>query len=325
MPVTEKTQSQDEINQEKREVAQKTKDVANKIFSSLDLPDPDKELNREKKPAPKEKEQVQEPEETEEEVPEEKTDDSEQETDESDDEDEDLVPKSKVKKRIDSLVSARKVLEAKVAELEAKNKANATGSTKDRLEALSESELKDLRLKVRAEWKRTDDPDREAQLDQLQEDIDDVLKNAPARFQQKQVSAYENKAREIIEENDEVDFDKHGAEIKKIAIDIYNKYSELHQLERGQATALEMAFEHWKVLQGSNKGKSKELELKRQNMKLKQKTSLDSGSVKGNANSANRQKDFEAAKKGGTDEKASYLFNHVVDIESLVPELRRKG
>lgn len=316
MPVTEKSQTQADQEQEIKNTQEKENKLTNSLLNSLDLPADEPE----KKPDLKEggKVDTRRPKIEIKEEPEAEEEESEEEKEETDEEEE-VVPKSKFEKRLNSEVSKRKILEAKLEELEIKAKQNSTGSQRDRLENMSETELKQLRADARAEYKRTEDPAREKQLDDLLEEIDEVRHTAPQRFEKKQVKAYNSKVGEIISDNPEIDFDKSGSDIKAIAVKIYQKYPDLQKLERGQATALEMAFEHWQQTQKVSNGKSKEKEQKQQLTKLKQKTSLDSGSIKGQSNSASKQKAFEAAKKGGLTEKTKYVMDHLLDVDKLLP------
>lgn len=317
MAIQEKTQSPEEQKKEQDGVRDRADKFADSLLSSLDLPqDQDEEPEEEKKPA-KQKDPVPEQSEEEQEVVEDEEASDEQ------DEDEEVIPKSKFQKRIAAERNRVRVLEAKVAELEQK-RSEPTSDRKAKLEAMTVDQLRQLKSEARLEWKSTEDIDRAKALDELVEEIDDIIRSGPQRFVQKQTVAYGKAAKEIMEDNDDVDFAKHGAEIKKIATDIYNKYQDLQRLERGQATALEMAFEHWKATRSG--GKSKEMDLKRQNLKLKQKTSLDSGVGKGqrSVHSTDRAKSLAAAKSGDTNAKIDHLFKHVVDIDKLVPELREK-
>lgn len=319
MAIQEKTQSPEEQKKEQDVVRDRADKFADSLLSSLDLPqDQDEEPEEEKKPA-KKKEREPEPEEEQDPVSEEDGEDKEEDSEE----DEEVIPKSKFQKRIAAERNRVRVLEAKVAELEQK-RSEPTSDRKAKLEAMTVDQLRQLKSDARIEWKSTEDIDRAKALDELVEEIDDIIRSGPQKFVQKQTVAYEKAAKEIMEDNDDIDFAKHGAEIKKIATDIYNKYQDLQRLERGQATALEMAFEHWKATRSG--GKSKEMDLKRQNLKLKQKTSLDSGVGKGqrSVHSTDRAKSLAAAKSGDTNAKIDHLFKHVVDIDKLVPELREK-
>jgi len=316
MPVKEQKQTKEEKQEQQREVQEKEDKLGDDLLSSLDLSSDEEETKlqddsfeeggevdlrrdlNEKEPEVEEEE-----EETEEEV----------------------IPVSKHKKRIDALTAKNKILEEQLNE--AKAKSSSEGTRKDKLENMSQQELKQLKQNARSEWKRTDDPEREAQLDELMDEIDDVMSSVPKRFQQKQEKAFNQAVQEIITDpkNEEIDFDKEGVEIRKIAEQVYSSYPDLKSLEKGQALALKMAVDHYKATREVSKIKSKEGDLKRQNTNLKRKTALDSSAVKGNAKRANLKELREKAKRGDYLDKENYL-TEILDVDRyLPPELRERG
>ena len=320
MAVEEKEQSQEQKLQVQKDVNQRRDDLADHLLSSLDLSQPGEEKKEEKKEDKKEVKK--EPEEEEEsEDTEDNEDELEEEEQEEDEEDEELVPRSKIEKRIKSEIDKRKVLEAKIAELEERT-SKKTDSRRDKLEAMSNSELKQLKKEARSEWRRTDDDGRANELDELLEEIDEIVQTKPKMFEDKQMKALDSKALEIQakDEYSHIDFEKHSQDILKTAQDIYKKYPDLKNLERGQATALEMAVDHYSVILKGSKGKSKETELKREVNKMKRKTSLDSSSVKGSNDQSGRKKAYDKAKQGGLTEKVEYFTEHVLNIDKYLPK-----
>lgn len=349
MPVKENNQSPEEQRREARDISQREDELAESLLSSLDLTtqnETDKQKDaqggkvdsrvksdksdkseeedseeEEVKDTKKKDEKDSEDEDSEEDKSEEDK------SDEEEEEEEEVIPKSKFQKRLDSEVAKRKVLEAEVAELKAKQQEIKPTDRRSRLESMSEAELKQLKAEAKAEWKRTDDTTRERDLDELLDEIDDVVRSAPNRFLDKQAKAYTSEANKIMSEYDDIDFSTESDKIKEIAINIYKKYPDLHKLERGQATALRMAVEHYseirKNISDSSKVKSKETELKRKLTEVKRKTSLDSGSIKGAPDKASRSRDYDRAKKGGFDEKTEFFTKHVINVDKYLPaELR---
>lgn len=315
MPVTNQTQTAEEKQQQDQEVADKKKQVGEELtdnlLSTLDLPEKKEPLNDMKEGGKVEPKTFkdEEEEEVEEQVEEE--------------EEEDVVPRSKMQRRIDAEVARRKALEERLMKLEATKEVENTRRAK--LEEMSESKLKDLKKQVRSEWKRTEDADKENQLVELEDEIDEVLRLAPKRFEQKQTSFYQETARNLLTDPryDHIDFEKNGNEIRKIATQILQTKPKLNQMLEGHGIALELAIEHYdsqnKVLKASSKAESS----KRQATKLKQKTALDSGAVKGQVNKSQRQKLYEDAKRGGFEEKLKFVSEAVLDVDKYLPsELR---
>ena len=271
MAVTKTEQTQDEIAQEQRDVKQRQDDVFGKMTDDLDLSLDDEKEEEVKKEKEELKEEVEEVEEEVEEVEEEV----------QEDEEEDVVPVSKMKKRISAEKAKADVLKAELEEIKAKQ-AKPSDSRTDRLESMNEAELKSLKANAKAELRQLirsgDNPDREAQVDELIDDIDRVIRTAPSRFEKAQISNFDKAVRETQAEG-EVDVEKDGLEIKEIAQTIYKKYPELQKLKTGQAAAWRMAVDHFKTLSKSSRGKS-DKKLKQENNKLKRKVSLDSSSKK---------------------------------------------
>lgn len=321
MPVKEVTQTPEERQQEQQELKEKRDSLENKLFSSLDLSEEEEHdevqggrLNKDK-PKEESKEESEEQEEESEESSEEQEDTEE----ESDEEDEELIPKSKFLKRIEREKLAKAKLEAELEELKANKKSNVS-DRRSKLESMNEKELKALKRDVRKkQLDAKDDSDTLDQLLDLEDEIDDVIRTGPSRFQQSQVKEFNKSAQKIIDDNPDIDFNKYANDIKEAAIKIYQKEKDLQKIKRGQAIALELAFEHFKEVSKYKKVKSKEVN-KQQQTKLKRKTSLDSGSVKGDASNSSRRKLYEKAKNSHDYDDKLAFFDEIItpDVDKLL-------
>lgn len=317
MAVKNVEQSNEERQQEERNVKSKAAAVTDDFLSSLGLSDEEEKKETEDTDEGVKVERKK--------LPEPEAEETEDEESEDEDEEEDLVPKSKVEKRIKSEIEKRKVLEARLRELEEKA-SKPTDSRTEKLERMTTDELKILKRQTRQEFKRTDDPAREQELLDLEDEIDSVIVNGPKRFEEKQQRAYQKAAAKIKADNDDFDFtDEAVAEIQKIAAGIYTKYPSLKNLAEGQATALELAFDHYKTTSKISQVKSKEGSLKREVTKLKRKTSLDTGSAKGPTNFKDLKKLGEKARASKSLYDKEAYFKEIVDVDQYLPaEHRRK-
>lgn len=323
MPVREKTATSDEVAQEQQAVQDKQKAVGDKLVEGLDLPfgpEPSEEQGEEVKL----KEKPITPDEVEDEP---KKDEEPEEQAKSEEEtEEDVVPYTKFKKRVDALTAEKKILEAQVQEL--KESKTPQGDRKQKLEQMTEAELKTLKHQAMGEWKAEGDPAREKQLVELMDEIDEIARTAGTRFQTAQVEAYNNAVREVYGDpaNESIDFEdeKVSAEIKQLAQQVYQKHPELQRLKAGQATALKLAVDHYREISRFSKGKSEKDNLKRQVNNLKRKTSLDSSSVKGNINRSDLKKKYERAKKTNTFHDKEQYLDGIVDVDRyLSPEHKK--
>lgn len=219
----------------------------------------------------------------------------------------------KLERRIQQEVAKRKEIEAKLETNDFKT------TRRSKLENMSEKELQQLKLETRREWKKAEDATRETQLEDLEQEIDKVLRDAPNRFVNAQAKAYSDKVQEIIDDdaNESIDFDKDGAKIKQIAEQIYSTKRELQKLVGGQALALELAVEHYKVVMQNNKAKDNEGDLKRKVNTLKKKTLLEGPTTKGKVSNSSLRKQYQRAKNGMMDDKFSYLENFI-DVDSYL-------
>jgi len=293
-------------------------DISEEAFASLDL---DLEDLAKKQPSEEggKVESKHKPEDLAEEDEDEDEEEQEQEkVEEVEDEDEEVVSKSKyeklkerMEKRIDRLTAQTKKLE------ESKT---SQGTRREKLENMSEKELKALKRDAFREAKKTDDPDKEDQYLDLYDEIDEVIREAPKRFESKQIAAYEEAVEEIMldPKNEDIDFNKEAKAIKEIAANIYNKKPDLRKLVSGQAMAIEFAVEHYRELRKVSKVKSKEATLKRKNTDLKRKTSLDSSKTTGTPkNSSKVKKLFKKAKNSWRHEDKEAFFGEFIGDDAI--------
>ena len=324
MPVTVKTESTEDQQNQQKESQEKEAALTDALLAPLDLPkeideqgdevktkiDPKKAIEEVKKDD--QAEEAEEAEETEE-------------ADEGEEEDEEVIPKSKFQKRLDAEVARRKVLEAKLAEMETGPKVDSRTA---KLEAMSERELKAMKVQARDKWfdaKQEGNPELAVQYQQLEDEIDGIIKTAPKKFEEAQAKAYNDAANEVMSDplNEDIDFEKSAADIKKLATDIYNKYGELKSLKTGQATALKMAVDHYRETQKFSKGKSRVKELKQKNNKLKRQTSLDSSAIKGDSGKVSLKAKYDRAKKTGMFQDKLDYATQIIDVDRYLPPDKR--
>lgn len=281
----------------------------------------------ESKPETKTKAPVKEIEEEQEEVEEaveetsndESTDTESVETEEE--ESEEVIPKSKVQKRFDELTARIKSQEKQLEELKATKEAPKDEVTKQ-LEAMTNEQLRAAKLEVRkAQIKAQGDDSQLNELLSLEDKIDSAMQQAPANFQKAQGQAFSKKAQEIAESGGIPDMEKSAPAILKLANEIYQKYPLLQKDINGQATALELAANHFKALNSAPGDRTKETELKRQNNTLKKKVSLDTKGSKVNADKSR----FDSLRKnaiGGTiHQKIDLVRSHpMFNVDAMIPE-----
>jgi len=296
--------------------------------------DIDKAIKKESAPEPVEEESVEQPE-TDETTDatslEDKSDsedaDGEESPKASEEEDEDLIPKSKVQKRIDELTREKRRLEAELSKT--KRDYEEKSSTKkdpdlEKLEAMTVEELRAVKKQVRlAQIQAHDDPAKVGELMELEDKIESVAQTAPERFQKTQVTRFYDAVEQTKAELGE-DFEKSGDSIFKYAQTIFNSAPELKSNPNGQARAWSLAVEHYKELSKISTGKSKVSELERQVNTLKKKVSLDSTSVKGNTKANDDAKAFRVAKHGSLDQKMDF-FKRKLGTDNLIPDEYRQS
>lgn len=273
------------------------------------------------------KKQVKKEEKVEEEVVEETTDETTEETteektsDDKQEEEEEVIPKSKVQKRFDELTARLKAQERELEELKA-SKSEPKDDVTKQLEAMTTEQLKAAKMEVRkAQITAKDDDTKLNEYLALEDKIDSALQNAPKRFQEQQETALRKMAERLSPTVN--DIEKVGPSIMKLAQEIYQKYPLLHKDVNGQATALEMAVEHHKIISSTVKtgDKTKETELQRQVNTLKKKTTLDTKSTKTEADKVSLEKMRKAAIGGTTEQKVALIKSHpMFNVDAMIPD-----
>jgi len=245
---------------------------------------------------------------------------------------EDLIPKSKYEKTI-------KRMEKRIADLTAKAHEKEPAVTDpdivrlekmpiEKLEGYKQAVKKELRENNRKLAKGEDvEENRIDALEDLSDKIDDALKTFPARFHRKQVALYNDVADEIENDPEIKDLEKAAPEIKQIAEKIYADYPKLRLSEEGQAMALRLASDHWKLKNSFSVGKSGTDDLKKRHRRLLRKTTLDSNIIKGSHKAGGlKQLKSDATTKGaGIEVKHHYIKNAPeFNIDALIPDEFKK-
>lgn len=246
-----------------------------------------------------------------------------EESEEAESEDDELVPKSKVQKRISSLVAENKALAARLAEKERVEAATQDDDTR-KLNAMDEAGLKATKKAVTiaiAKAVNAGDDEKLDKLSELADKVDTAMSTLSTRFTQTQVDEYNKVAEQIVALGEMDITDKTAGEIKAIAKQIYDSEPDLQKNVKGQAIALKFAYQHYKVLQTKSAGKEKVDGLKRDINTLKRKTALDTGGVKAKVSQDAEVKKLRANAKGGTDaDKRNLIKNDpAFGIDSLIP------
>ena len=303
----------------------RVEDFASKLVESLDLPaslakEVDQKLKEEQEP--EKEEETEDTDETESE--EESTEDENQSEDskESEESDEDLIPKSKVQKRIDELTQEKKQLEARLRKAEGSKEQTAPKRDEDldKLENMSQDALRNLKKQVRlAQIKNASNDDQVAKLMDLEDKIETTMQSAPHRFNERQLGKFREAVNESSSEIQ--DFDKVAKDIHRYASQIFQNAPELQGSVGGQATAWRLATEHFKALSQVNAGKSKNQELEREVNNLKKKVSLEPSSQKSGSKQSDDSSDklFKKAKYGTTKDKENFI-RKTLNTDSFIPE-----
>lgn len=244
--------------------------------------------------------------------------DSEESTEE---ESEEVIPKSKVQKRFDELTARIKAQEKQLEELRASKESPKDEITKQ-LESMTTEQLKAAKLEVRkAQIKAQDDDSKLNELLALEDKIDSAMQQGPVNFQKAQAEAYSRKAQEIAESGDIPDIEKSAPIIIKLANEIYAKYPNLQRDINGQATALELAADHYKALNSVPGDKTKETELRRQNNNLKKKVTLDTKGNKVNIDKSRLDSLRKNAIGGTMRQKVDLVRSHpMFNVEKMIPD-----
>lgn len=327
MAVRETIQSPEQKSREQAMQAQGEKEFASKLADSMDLPSTltgaiNQQAEENQKPVVEEEvteeelqdeqnEQTEETEHSEEEQP--------AETEEKPlEEEEDLIPKSKVQKRINEMTREKRELEARLRKLEEQAQAPKSDSQLEALEKMSADELRTLKRQVRVEQiKAGTDEAKLAQFLDLEEKIDRTIQTAPQRFVQTQTARFNDAVRQSSEEIE--DFDKVKSDIYNYANTIYSSSPELQGSVAGQERAWKFAVDHFNALRKVSEGKSDTNELKRQVNTLKKKISVDSPSKKTTQQPDSMAKLHRKA-VDGTDADKMRFFKRRMNTDSLVSE-----
>lgn len=346
MPVRETVQSTEEKEAVRTELAEKESAISKRIIGQLDLPtsladavDDEASKQDEKTEEPKKAgtEDVETTETKDDGDLSQPSEDSTDATDQSDsteyDEngeavesddglgEEDLIPKSKVQKRIDELTREKRHLESELNKIrKAKEESSKTEEDPDlaKLRKMSTKELQDLRRKAMVAWKNEADPIKAEQYIELQDKIDETIHSAPNRFQERQIGNYYSAIEDTLVEMGEKLTPETAKQIKGIAESIYAK-SNIYQLsEEGQAEAWRQAVERYKEVSKYSVGKSKVNDLERKVNTLKKKVSLDTSSQKGSTKQADDNKSYRKALQGNSRDKQEW-FKRKLNTDSLIP------
>lgn len=297
-------------------------DFASKLVGSMDLPatlsDAIEEEHKLDKKGNRNEEEDEE-DEKEEVLDEESESEDKTKDEDTEDEEEDLVPRSKVQKRIDELTRQKVELERRLQKLEESGeKAKTRDSETEKLEQMSDDELKTLKRQVRiAQVKNSSDEAKLAELVDLEEKVDSALRNGPQRFQQTQLAKFQEAVQESASEFE--NFDKVSKKIFESAKEIFSDSPELQKSPTGQARAWKMAVKQYSQLESLTAGKSKAEKLEREVNNLKKKVTMDSGSQKGKVEDNSMEKSFKKAKYGDHEDKVDF-FKRRLNIDGMIPE-----
>lgn len=339
MPVTERTQTSDEIaaGNAAGEVTRKTlasKIMDNKVFQSLDIPTGEEEseatpILRKKREEEAEEEIPTEEEESAQEESEESAEEQEQEEaqeEEVEGEEETMVPRSKVQARIDRLTAENKRLKA-MADNKAINKAAEESASVDdqtkQLRAMTAAEIESLKDQVedaKFEAYAAKDTKKLGELRTLAKKIDDTIRTAPARFSQAQAVAYNRKADELAQGVPLKELEVAAPKIVAMAKEIYQRYPKLQSDVEGQAIALEIAADRYKELSKFSLQKSSVNNLKSQVNTLKKKTSLATNQSKSTGDSDVVQGLRKQASVGTTKDKIALVKSDPrFNVDAMIP------
>lgn len=308
----------EQMNQQQRE-----DDFAQKLVDSVDLPaNLSKNIDEANRRAAAGEEEQHEEEQEEEQEQEEQPEQETSEKKEEPEEEEDLIPRSKVQRRIDELTAQTKRLQMELEKVKESEKvAKAKDDEQSRLEQMSDDELKNLKKQVRnAQFDNLTNKEQYTRLLDLEEKIDNAMKTAPERFQKNQIDKLNQ---EISYTASEVQgFDKAYPEILKTAQDIYKDSPELQGSVSGQARAWKLAVNHYNAINKLTAGKSKTEELERKVTTLKKKVAMDGGSPKSSQKEDTNEKAFNKARYGTPADKLKFMktkinVNNLVDPEYL--------
>lgn len=342
MAVKETVQTEEEQRQAREDFKSKESEISDRILSNLDLSE-----SSEEKPKKRERENLEggevkpkrsvtdlkepDPDDEEEEKPRKgKSDDVDEEGEEiGEDNDDDVVPKSKYEKKVRSL---REKIREQERQLRARESEEKTPSSRrEKLERLSENELKNYKreAKIKAmQALKEDDKDLANQYADLEDEIDDVIRTAPQRFQSKQVAAWDRRVKEVLddEQYEQIDFENKEvvARVKNNAAHFFSKYKLQNNVD-GQAVALDMALDYELDNMGKDEDKSKNDDMRRSMNRLKRKTSLDSNPSVRQTSSTNLRNKYEKARASRSSDPKEEFLKEFIDVEQYLPPSLKGG
>lgn len=262
-------------------------------------------------------------------------DDSEEEDgDEEESDDDELDPKSKkkVNKRFARMTAENKALEAEVERMRKElDRKDDDKESKDpdwkNLEKIWEEQgeagIEQLQDEIAVATRKAKTDEDALKLQKLNRLSNKFLAEAPARFQKKQVRAFQEA---VVDTQKTLGKDKFAAGAKEIfalANQIFSRSNTLKKAVDGQAEAWRLASEHYSELlkKPRPEDKDEKLRLKRQVNKLKAKTSLDAKKIRGEQKTpkVDLKKMRSAARSGDTETKLAYV-KEAFDIDSLIPD-----
>ncbi len=213
------------------------------------------------------------------------------------------------------------LLEAEVQRLKSESQEKTSKNSdpeKEKLEAMTPTELKTLKKQVRlAQIRAGEDDSKLGQLMELEDKIEEVMSTAPQKFAQNQIAKFNEAVASTVTELE--NFDSIKDELFNYASTIYKAAPEFQSSINGQARAWKLAVDHYSALSKLTTGKSKVAELERKVNTLKKKTSLDTAVQKGNAKMSDESKLYNRA-KGGTETDKMEFLKRRMNTDSFIPE-----
>ena len=359
MAVEEKTQTAEEKNAETREVETRKRNAANALLASMEFPVDDKDKPKKGKESEEEGKEGAKKKGKEEEVIEADVSDEElldipdedlteegiarkreleedpskaKKKGDEEEEEEQLIPKSKHEKIVKKL--ERRIKSETRKAKTAKHDAPAADPVIARLEKMSDSELMAAKRKCRkAQLKAQSKIDKgdekgETELEdmlELEEQIEQVRRDAPAKFHRQQAVLMQEKLEEIHDDDEIEDPEAAEPEIIAIAKQIFQSKKSLQGLVDGQAMAIEYAIEKYKLLGQAKSSTKKTRYLKQKVNKFKRKTNLDTNKFKRSKDETPSQKlkDLRSkAFRGGdlTDKAELIKIDPAFGVDKFIPE-----
>jgi len=319
MAVNEVQTTQESKASEQEAKAKAVVELTEGIVKTMDLPEEDKSAEEETEEGAEEEETTgAEGEEAEdEEEEEESTEDGS--SKESKDE---LVPRSEVRKLESKFERRLAQATAKIKKLESVSTKSTGDPDQERLDGMTKTELLALKREVRkSQLKAQDDDLKLEKLLDLEEKIEKTYSNYSDNFTSKQINLLNEKAQEITDAEGDALNKQAISAIKNKAAQIYNNSPVLQKSERGQAEALDLAYQHFVEIRKVLSGKDNNKDLKRKMNTLKKKTSLETSTAKGNKVSS-RLKSLRDKAKGGSLMDKENLIRHDprFGIDAIIPD-----